>query len=48
MSYHSRLAYDIWEQENYYADDDCSPSWETVDDPDPAPSAQESEVPFAA
>ena len=48
MSYYSRLAYEIWEQENFYADDDCSLSWEAVEEPDPAPSAQEDELLFAA
>lgn len=37
MSYHSRLAYDIWERENYYADDDSFPSWEEAEDPASAP-----------
>ena len=48
MSYYSRLAYEVWEQENYYTDDDCSPPWEAVEEPDPAPSAQEGALPFVA
>ena len=46
MSYHSRLAYEVWEKENYYADDDCSPPWE---EPTSAfPSDREEAVPLAA
>ena len=48
MSYYSRLAYEIWEKENLYAEDDCSPSWETAEEPGINHSAQEDEVPFAA
>lgn len=48
MGYYSRLAYEIQEQENLYAEDDCSPSWEAVEEPDLAPSAQEDEILFAA
>lgn len=46
MSYHSRLAYDVWEQENYYADDDCSPPWE--EPASASPSDQEEAAPLAA
>lgn len=48
MSYYSRLACEVWERENFYADDERSPSWEAVEEPDPAPSAQGDEIPFAA
>ena len=46
MSYYSQLAYEAWEQENFCADDDCSPSWEATEEP--APYAQEDEMPLAA
>ena len=48
MSYYSRLACEILERENFYADDDCSPSWEAVEEPASAPYAQGDEMPLAA